>query len=243
MTTRDLEGRFIVITGSNTGIGRVTAERLAERGARVVLANRSEDKTRPVLDAIRASGGAADFVPLDLADLASVRAASAQILAMDRPLDVLVNNAGLAGLRGTTKDGFEIAFGTNHVGHFALTLQLFPALRRAGHARIVNVASKAHYRAKSIDWDAVRRPTASVTGLPEYQVSKLANVLFTAELARRSRGAGVHSRLWRPVHHAAVDSDGKEYGQDPGSGHDHGESPSGGTGWWWSSRHGAQVTG
>jgi NAD(P)-dependent dehydrogenase (short-subunit alcohol dehydrogenase family) len=200
MTTasRDLEGRFIVVTGANTGIGRPTAERLAARGARVVLACRSEERTRPVLDAIAAAGGQAEFVPLDLGDLASVRAASARILAMDRPLDVLLNNAGLAGTRGQTKDGFELAFGTNHLGHFALTMLLLPALRRARSARIVNVSSKAHYDAKGIDWDALRRPTKAITGLPEYAVSKLANVLFTAELARRVGGSGIHSYALHP---------------------------------------------
>jgi retinol dehydrogenase 12 len=195
---RDLEGRFIVVTGANTGIGRVCAERLSARGARVVLACRSEERTRPVLEALRAAGGEADFVHLDLGDLASVRAAAERILAMDRPIDVLLNNAGLAGQRGLTKDGFELAFGTNHVGPFALTMRLLTALRRAGRARIVNVSSVGHYRAKGIDWEAIRKPTRSTTGLPEYQVSKLANVLFTAELARRIGSSGIHSYALHP---------------------------------------------
>jgi NAD(P)-dependent dehydrogenase (short-subunit alcohol dehydrogenase family) len=196
--SRDLAGRFIVVTGANTGIGRPTAEKLAARGARVVLACRSEERTRPVLDAIAASGGEAEFVALDLGDLASVRAAAERILAMERPIDVLLNNAGLAGLRGQTKDGFELTFGTNHLGHFALTLRLLPALRKAGRARIVNVSSKAHYDAKGIDWDALRQPTKAISGLPEYAVSKLANVLFTAELARRVGSEGIHSYALHP---------------------------------------------
>lgn len=181
----NVQGRTIVVTGSNTGIGRVTAEQLARRGARVILANRSEEKTRPVLEAIRAAGGSAEHLPLDLADLASVRKAAQTLLDRNEPIDVLVNNAGLAGLRGVTKDGFELTFGTNHLGHYLFTRLLLPLLEKAPAPRIVNVSSKSHYRAKTIDFEAVRRPTAHLTGLPEYEVSKLANVLFTRQLAQR----------------------------------------------------------
>jgi NAD(P)-dependent dehydrogenase (short-subunit alcohol dehydrogenase family) len=195
---RDLEGRFVVITGANTGIGRVTAERLAERGASVVLACRSEERTRPVLDAIRAAGGDARFVELDLGDFESVRRSARAIAALERPIDVLLNNAGLAGLRGQTKDGFEIAFGTNHLGHFLLTMLLAPLVLRAPHARIVNVSSRSHYDTKGIDFDVLREPTKTITGLPEYAVSKLANVLFTRELARRIGPRGVRSYALHP---------------------------------------------
>ena len=195
---RDLEGRFIVVTGANTGIGRVTAEKLAERGASIVLACRSEERTRPVLDAIRSRGGDAVFERLDLGSFESVREAAARLLDRGRPIDVLINNAGLAGQKGLTKDGFELAFGTNHLGHFLLTVLLAPRLVEAKAARIVNVSSQSHYRAKGIDFDAVRRPTASVTGLPEYEVSKLANVLFTRELAKRIGPTGVHSYALHP---------------------------------------------
>jgi len=198
-TQRDLDQRFIVITGANTGIGRSTALRLAERGATLVLACRSEDKTRPVLEEVRALGaGDAQFVALNLGDLDSVRACAARIDAMGRPIDVLLNNAGVAGARGATKQGFELAFGTNHVGHFLLTMLLVPKIRAAKGARIVNVASRAHYDAKGIDFDAVRRTTKSVTGLPEYAVSKLANVLFTRQLAKRLGPTGVHSYALHP---------------------------------------------
>jgi NAD(P)-dependent dehydrogenase (short-subunit alcohol dehydrogenase family) len=202
-TNRDLTGRFIVITGANTGVGRATAEALAARGARLVLACRSEGRTVPVIESIRAAGGEARFVPLNLGDFASTRACAGLIDAMGDPVDVLVNNAGLAG-RGLTKDGFEIDFGINHLGHFLLTMLLSARLRAARHARIVNVSSQAHYRAKGIDFDAVRKPTRSLTGLPEYAVSKLANVLFTTELARRLGPAGVHSYA---IHPGVVASD------------------------------------
>src|SRR5258708_16667479 len=119
---RDLSGRFIVITGANVGIGKATAEALAARGATLVLACRSEDKTRPVLDAIRAAQGDARFEALDLGDLASTRACAARIGAMGKPIDVLLNNAGMAGKRGLTKDGFEVTFGANPLGPFLFTV-------------------------------------------------------------------------------------------------------------------------
>jgi NAD(P)-dependent dehydrogenase (short-subunit alcohol dehydrogenase family) len=200
--TRDLQRRFIVITGANTGIGRSTAQILAARGADVLLACRSEEKTRPVIEGINAGGaGKATFVPLNLGDFASVRAGAAQIAAAvdagGRPIDVLLNNAGVAGHRGLTKDGFELAFGTNHLGHFLLTMLLAQKLRPAA-ARIVNVASQAHYDAKGIDFEAVRKRTRTITGLPEYSVSKLANILFTKGLAKRLGPGGIHSYSLHP---------------------------------------------
>jgi NAD(P)-dependent dehydrogenase (short-subunit alcohol dehydrogenase family) len=197
MATKDLTGKTYLVTGSNTGIGRVTAETLAARGGKVLLACRSEEKTRPVIEAIKAAGGEADFVALDLADLTSVRKAADSVLAKDIPLHGLVNNAGLAGLRGETKQGFELTFGTNHLGHFFLTTLLLPLVRKVS-GRIVSVASKAHYDAKPIDWSLLRGRTRTVTGLPEYAVSKLSNVLFTKELAAGKAGSGVHSYALHP---------------------------------------------
>jgi retinol dehydrogenase-12 len=197
MPERDLVGRVALVTGANTGIGRVTAEQLAARGVRVILACRSREKAQPVVDAIVASGGSAELVSLDLADLDSVRACAAELLARDEPLHLLVNNAGLAA-RGTTKQGFELTFGTNYLGHFLLTKLLLARLRASAPARIVNVASHTHYRAKAIDWEALRRPTASLLNLHEYAVSKLCTVLFTKELARGKAGEGVRSYALHP---------------------------------------------
>lgn len=165
-----------LITGANTGIGKVAAIELAKRGNHVILACRSREKTQPVLDAI---GDKAEFVELDLGDLASVRRCAEAL--KGRKIDVLINNAGLAGHRGTTKDGFEIQFGTNHLGHYLFTRLLIDQVGE----RVVNVASGSHYGAKGINWAAVRATTRSRTGYPEYEVSKLANVLFTQELAQR----------------------------------------------------------
>lgn len=197
MSDGDLAGRTFIVTGSSAGIGRVTAETLARRGGRVFLANRSESKTRPVLDAIRAAGGSAEFLPLDLSELASVRRCAEDFLARDEALHVLVNNAGVAGVKGITKDGFQLTFATNHLGPFLFTLLLLPKLRERPGARIVNVASRAHYRPRALDFESFRR-REGFTGFPEYSQSKLCNVLFTAELARGKAGPNVHSYAVHP---------------------------------------------
>lgn len=198
---RDLAGRSFLITGSSAGIGRVTAETLARRGATVFMANRSEAKTRPVLDAIRAAGGDATYLHVDLSDLASVRRCAEEFLAKAHPLHVLINNAGVAGVRGLSRDGFQLTFATNHLGPFLLTLLLLPKLRAEPGARIVHVASRAHVRVlgSGIDFDALRRPERRWGfGFPEYSVSKLCNVLFSAELARGRAGPNVHSYALHP---------------------------------------------
>ncbi len=202
----ELDGRTFLVTGANTGIGKATVQALAGRGARVFLASRSEAKTRPVIDEIVSETGnsSLEFLQLDLGNLSSVRACAEQFLARDEPLHVLVNNAGLAGLRGMTQSGFEVTFGTNHVGPFLLTALLLDRLKQSAPARIVNVSSEGHYRAPGIDFEAVREPTRTRTGFPEYCVSKLANVLHAQELARLLGGAGVTTYS---LHPGAVASD------------------------------------
>ena len=196
----DQRGRVFLVTGASTGIGRVTALELARRGGHVILASRSEARTAPVVEAIRRSTGnpQVEFLPVDLSDLDSVRSAASAFLSRGLPLHVLVNNAGLAGLRGLTPDGFEITWGTNHLGPFLLTLLLLDRLKQSAPSRIVNVASRAHHRARGIDWDAQRLPASSTGGIDEYSVSKLANVLFTKELARRLAGSGVTAYALHP---------------------------------------------
>jgi retinol dehydrogenase-12 len=213
-----------LITGGNTGIGLATAVALARdskaRGAktdggRVFIACRNPDAGAAAVAQITAQAGAAPgdvrLLQLDLASLASVRACAAEFLALGEPLHVLVNNAGVGGQRGLTADGFELHFGVNHLGHFALTQLLLPRLTETGtgsgtRARVVNVASEVHYSAQGIDFTAVRRPTSFV-GMREYAVSKLCNVLFTKELARRVPEVNsyalhpgvVASDIWRRV--------------------------------------------
>lgn len=202
----ELSGRTFLVTGANTGIGKETARNLAGRGARVVIAGRSEEKTRAAMKEIADDTGNTDldYVPLDLGDLASVRAAAATFLAAGEPLHVLINNAGLAGKRGVTTSGFELAFGTNHVGTFLLTELLRDHIVASGTGRIVNVASTGHYRAPGIDWDAVRQYSATRTAFGEYCVSKLANVLHARELGRRLEGTGVTTYS---LHPGAIASD------------------------------------
>lgn len=198
---KDLEGKTFVVTGANTGIGRATVEALAERGAsRILVASRSKEKTQPVLDALKATspGSEIAFVSLELGDLAKVAKAADEVLKMDWTIDALVNNAGIAGLQGLTKDGFELTFGTNHLGHHLWTEKLLPLVTRAKQGRIVVVSSRGHYRASGIDWEAQRKPTATTTALREYSVSKLANVLQAKELARRLASTNVTTYSLHP---------------------------------------------
>ena len=205
-TFQSQAGRVALVTGANTGIGRVTALALARQGMQVFLACRSKDRTVLVLEEIRSMSTAPppEWLPLDLGDFDSVAACARSFLARGQPLHLLVNNAGLAGQRGTTRSGFEMAFGVNHMGHFLLTRLLLDRLKRSAPSRIVTVASRAHTRVNAIDWQAVRGRTTSLSGAREYCVSKLANVLFSAELAGRLRDSGVSTYA---LHPGVIDSD------------------------------------
>ncbi|WEH41921.1 oxidoreductase [Streptomyces sp. AM 2-1-1] len=184
--TRDIpdqSGRTAVVTGANSGLGLVTARELARRGARVLLACRDDERGEGAADRIRRAVPGADvaFVPLDLADLSSVREFAASH-APDR-IDLLVNNAGVMALPyGRTADGFETQFGVNHLGHYALTGLLLPALRAAGKARVVTVSSMLHALADIDmgDLNSERRYRRWIA----YGASKTANLLFVHELAR-----------------------------------------------------------
>jgi retinol dehydrogenase-12 len=212
--TSGASGRTFLVTGGNTGIGLATATALARDGGRVFIACRDPDRGQAAVTAIKSAAGrdAVELLPLDLTSLASARDCAQEFLARDEPLHVLVNNAGVGGARGLTADGFEMHFGVNHLGHFALTMLLLDRLKASGPgSRIVNVSSEAHYNAKGIDWAALRRKPKSFTGMREYGVSKLCNVLFTQELARRLGGGDadvttyalhpgvVASDIWRRV--------------------------------------------
>ncbi|MFC8512188.1 oxidoreductase [Streptomyces sp. NPDC057257] len=185
----DQDGRVAVVTGSNSGLGYVVARELARKGARVVLACRSEVRGSAAADRVMGEvpGASAEFARLDLGDLGSVRE-FADRFPYDR-LDLLVNNAGVMALPyGTTADGFETQFGVNHLGHFALTGRLMPLLLASPGARVVTVSSEMHAMS-NIDIDDLnserryRRWTA-------YARSKTANLLFTHELARRLTAHG-----------------------------------------------------
>ena len=189
----DLQGQTFLITGANTGIGETAAYQLAARGARLLLACRNAAKAAPVLAKIAHDYPAAttEFLALDLSSLDSVRACAAELQTRDEPLSCLILNAGVGGQRGITTDGFELHFGTNHLGHYILTRLLFDRLAPAATAtglvapRIVVVASNSHKQAQTLDLTTVQQTTASYSGMPEYAVSKLCNLLFMRELERR----------------------------------------------------------
>jgi NAD(P)-dependent dehydrogenase (short-subunit alcohol dehydrogenase family) len=180
-------GRLAVVTGVG-GLGFETARALARAGATVVLAGRSEPKGRASLNEIsaRVKGARVRFELLDLASLASVVEFARRLASQEPALDLLVNNAGVMAppRRRTTADGFELQLGTNHLGHFALTLQLLPLLRRGRGPRVVNVSSGAAawgtMRFDDLQWEK------RYNGWRAYSQSKLANLLFTFELQRRS---------------------------------------------------------
>lgn len=155
---------------------------MARRGFHIVAAGRSAERTTPVVDQIVEEGGSAEYLHLDLSSLESAMSAARVFEQSARPLDVLVNNAGVGGVKGSTRDGFEIHFGVNHLGHFMLTHHLQPTFRPG--TRIVVVSSEVHRRADGIDFDRVRRPSRSVVGFSQYGVSKLANILFARRLAQ-----------------------------------------------------------
>jgi NAD(P)-dependent dehydrogenase (short-subunit alcohol dehydrogenase family) len=193
----DQTGRTAVVTGANTGIGLETARMLALRGANVVLACRSPDKGRAALERVRAGKpkGTATLEALDLADLDSVAAfADRFAMAHDR-LDLLINNAGvmLSPLL-RTKQGFELQFGTNHLGHAALTARLAPLVLRTAGARIVIVSSMAHHGGQ-IDFDDLNWVHRPYNAMKAYQQSKLANLLFTFELSQRVAACGSDARV------------------------------------------------
>lgn len=184
----DQTGKTFVITGSNSGLGLRSAEALSASGAHVVMACRNAAKAATALAAVRAraTGPAPEVVSLDLSSLASVRECAAALVDRGSPVDVLLNNAGIMAVpKGKTADGFELQLGTNHLGHFALTGLLLPALLAAPAPRVVNVSSNAHKMGR-LHLDDLFFERSSYSRWRAYGQSKLANLLFTSELQRRA---------------------------------------------------------
>jgi NAD(P)-dependent dehydrogenase (short-subunit alcohol dehydrogenase family) len=189
---QDQSGKVVVITGGNSGVGYESAVALADKGARVVMASRSMDKAeRAHADLLkRVPGANVDLLRLDLGDLKSVHEFATAFNATYNRLDVLMNNAGvMIPPYGKTADGFETQFGTNHLGHFALTGLLLPKLLETSNSRIVNVSSSAYMRAH-IDFDNLQAEKG-YQAWAAYGQSKLANILFTLELQRKLDAACV----------------------------------------------------
>jgi NAD(P)-dependent dehydrogenase (short-subunit alcohol dehydrogenase family) len=187
----DLSGRVMIVTGANSGIGYEAALALAKRKADVILACRNQDKANAAADRIRDEAPAArlELIPLDLSDLSSVRAFADSFRERYSRLNVLINNAGVMAIpKRPTVDGFEMQFGTNHLGHFALTGWLLDLLLATRASRVVNVSSNAHVFGKirfhDLQWEKSYQTWAA------YGQSKLANLLFTHELDRKFKEAG-----------------------------------------------------
>ncbi len=187
----DQSGRVAIVTGANSGLGLATSRQLARAGARVVMACRDRDRGEAALAAVLSSTpeGEVELCSLDLASLTSVEDLATGLLAEHPAIDLVINNAGvMATPRRLTEDGFELQFGVNHLGHFALTGRLLPALLRADGSRVVTVSSGAHRsgRINFGDLSGERRYFRWAA----YGQSKLANLLFAYELQRRAEDAG-----------------------------------------------------
>ncbi len=191
MSTSDLAGKNVVVTGPTSGIGKGTALALAADGARVILVARNPTKCETVAQEIRGAGGAEPIsIIADLSLLSEARRAADEILALDLPVDILVNNAGVVNRnRILTSEGLEQTMAVNHFAPFAMTLKLLPALRRAERARIVNVTSNSYVIAR-LDFDDLTFERRYWM-LGPYSVSKLCNIYFARELARRLEGTKI----------------------------------------------------
>jgi NAD(P)-dependent dehydrogenase (short-subunit alcohol dehydrogenase family) len=202
VTVPDLTGKLAVVTGSNSGLGLGLAARLADAGADVVMAIRNHTKGEAAAEQIRATVPDAKLTikTLDLSSLASVAALGDELNAEGRPIDILINNAGVMTPpdRDTTSDGFELQFGANHLGHFALTGHVLPLLRAAEASRVVSLSSMAA-RSGRMHFDDLQFEN-SYAPMRAYGQSKLSNLIFARELARRSRegGWGVTSTAGHP---------------------------------------------
>ncbi|KAF4035509.1 short chain dehydrogenase [Phytophthora infestans] len=213
------KGKVAVITGSNSGIGYETALQLARNGAHVVLACRNEERGREAEASIREAlatipdAGTVELMQVDVSDLSSVKQFTEEFKKTHNRLNLLINNAGImGGVYIKTVDGYERQFATNHLGHFALTAHFFDLVKESTPARIINVSSMTHRNATwAFDEDAIM-----VTNEPKYSQwlnyanTKLCNILFTFELDRRVKAAGLEGHCCRvpPWHHVHEPTDG-----------------------------------
>uniref|UniRef100_A0A8C1G0L6 Retinol dehydrogenase 12, like n=1 Tax=Cyprinus carpio TaxID=7962 RepID=A0A8C1G0L6_CYPCA len=194
-----LDGKTVIITGANTGIGKETAINLAKRGARIIMACRDTEKAEAALKEVKDASGNQDVVTsrLDLADSKSIREFAEKINKEEKQVNILINNAGVMVCPyGKTADGFEMQIGVNHMGHFLLTYLLLDLIKRSTPARIVNVSSMAH------QWGTINlediNSEKNYDKQKAYSQSKLANILFTHSLAKRLEGTGVTAYALHP---------------------------------------------
>ena len=196
----DLTGEVVLITGGTTGLGKESARALGAAGATVIITARTEEKGLAAVAQLRelAPGGDFSFEVVELGSLDSIRSFTDRFLASHDRLDVLLANAGIMAVPyGRTEDGFELQFGTNHLGHFVLVNRLMPLLRASAPSRIVNLSSAGHF-ASGINWDDPNYETTEYSKMDAYGQSKTANILFTVELERRHGASGVHAWAVHP---------------------------------------------
>ncbi len=192
--------RICVITGANSGIGKITAQELARKGFDIVMLSRNLDKARPVQQEIQSANPTQkiDLIPCDVASIASVRAAAKQVQDNYDHIDVLINNAGLyIAKEQYSPDGYELTFATNHLGAFLLTNLLLDLLRKGEDARVVTVSSEAHRLAGTFRLNELAKPS-SYGAMKAYGKSKLCNILFAKELADRLMDDGITSNSLHP---------------------------------------------
>ncbi|XP_031553920.1 retinol dehydrogenase 11-like [Actinia tenebrosa] len=199
-STRRLDGKTVIITGANTGIGKETAIDLAKRGARVIIACRSPDRGKQALKEIQEQSNSQQVYleKLDLASLKSVREFAEKIKKNEPRLDILINNAGVMMCPYmTTEDGFELQIGVNHLGHFLLTNLLLDLLKKSAPSRVINLSSLGHTMTSRFKFQNMNNEK-TYGKVEAYAQSKLANILFTKELARRLEGTGVTTYAVHP---------------------------------------------
>ncbi len=198
----DMTGKVVLITGATNGIGKMAALEIAKIGATVVIVGRNPEKTEQVLAELKQQSGneQIDMLLADLSVMEQVRSVTAAFKAKYDRLDVLLNNAGaFFSDRRESADGFELTFALNHLNYFLLTNLLLDMLKASSPARIVNVSSEAHQGVREINWDNLDgKQSYGMAGFQAYGLSKLANILFTRELARRLDGTGVTANSLHP---------------------------------------------
>ncbi len=200
MATNDMQGKTVLVTGATNGIGQVAALELAKMGAQVAIVGRNKNKTEEIAKSMQqASGSTVTPIIADLSLLTGVRSAASDFKNQFKRLDVLVNNAGaIFGNRQETREGYEMTFALNHLNYFLLTNLLLDTLKASAPSRIVNVSSDAHTGAK-VNFDDIQvKQGYGMGGMKAYGQSKLMNILFTYELARRLEGSGVTVNALHP---------------------------------------------